>query len=158
VYCCSRIPTFRKSMAVTIFVSLHLEDGGNTILRNVGILSQHYTASQPRRTRLETENPQLSSRFCENVFLRDTQIRSKSHFFHASNDHWTAAMHDLPVPDERRTMHPLFTLNVQHSTNCTKVLYAQQDFRINRAGEFNENNILRWNTKKHVVYPGEDLY
>jgi hypothetical protein len=32
---------------------LHPEDGGSLDLRNVGILPQHYTASQPRRPRLE---------------------------------------------------------------------------------------------------------
>jgi hypothetical protein len=32
--------------------SLLPEDGGSMELRNVGILSQHYTASQPRRPRL----------------------------------------------------------------------------------------------------------
>jgi hypothetical protein len=31
---------------------LHPEDGGNKVLRNVGILQQHYTASEPRRLRL----------------------------------------------------------------------------------------------------------
>jgi hypothetical protein len=30
------------------------EDGGSMVLRNVGILPQHYTASQPRRPRLES--------------------------------------------------------------------------------------------------------
>jgi hypothetical protein len=29
------------------------EDGGSKVLRNVDILPQHYTASQPRRPRLE---------------------------------------------------------------------------------------------------------
>jgi len=32
----------------------HLEDGGSMDLRNVGILSQHYMASQPRTPRLES--------------------------------------------------------------------------------------------------------
>jgi hypothetical protein len=30
---------------------LHPEDGGSTVLRNVGIILHHYTASQPRRLR-----------------------------------------------------------------------------------------------------------
>jgi hypothetical protein len=30
------------------------EDGGSTVLRNVGILPQHYTAPQPRRPRIES--------------------------------------------------------------------------------------------------------
>jgi hypothetical protein len=30
------------------------EDGGSMDLRNIGILPQHYTMSQPRRPRLET--------------------------------------------------------------------------------------------------------
>jgi len=33
---------------------LHSEDGGSTVIRNVGILSQHYMTSQPRRHRLKT--------------------------------------------------------------------------------------------------------
>jgi len=33
---------------------LHAEDGGIMDLRNAGILPQHYTASQPRRPRLDT--------------------------------------------------------------------------------------------------------
>jgi hypothetical protein len=33
--------------------SLHLEDGGNKFLRNVGILPHNHTASQPIRPRLE---------------------------------------------------------------------------------------------------------
>jgi hypothetical protein len=36
---------------------LHLQDGGNKALRNVGILPQHYTASKPRRPRLELSPP-----------------------------------------------------------------------------------------------------
>jgi len=31
------------------------EDGGSMDLPNVGILPQHYTASQPRRPRLEAQ-------------------------------------------------------------------------------------------------------
>jgi hypothetical protein len=34
----------------------HPEDGDSTVLRNVGILPQHYTASQPRRPRLESSS------------------------------------------------------------------------------------------------------
>jgi len=33
-------------------LSLHIKDGGSIVLRNVGILSQPYTASQLRRPRL----------------------------------------------------------------------------------------------------------
>jgi hypothetical protein len=33
--------------------SLHPEDEGNMVLRNVGILTHHYTTSQPRRRRYE---------------------------------------------------------------------------------------------------------
>jgi len=36
--------------------SFHLEDGSNKFLRNAGILPHHYTASQPRRPRLESPN------------------------------------------------------------------------------------------------------
>jgi len=32
---------------------LHPEDGGSTVLRNVGILPQQYTTPQPRRPRLD---------------------------------------------------------------------------------------------------------
>jgi hypothetical protein len=34
-------------------VNPHTEDGGNMTVRNVGILLQHYMASQPRRPRRE---------------------------------------------------------------------------------------------------------
>jgi hypothetical protein len=34
-------------------LNLHSEDGGSMALRNVDILPQHYTASQPRRPRRE---------------------------------------------------------------------------------------------------------
>jgi hypothetical protein len=33
---------------------IHPEDGGNKVLRNVGILPQRHTASQPRRTGFDT--------------------------------------------------------------------------------------------------------
>jgi len=36
---------------------LHPEDGGSMVLRNVGILPQHYTASQRRKSRLESLPP-----------------------------------------------------------------------------------------------------
>jgi len=31
----------------------HREDGGSMVLRNVAMLTHHYTSSQPRRLRLE---------------------------------------------------------------------------------------------------------
>jgi len=34
------------------FVCAYGENGGRKIIQNVGILSQHYTSSQPRRSRL----------------------------------------------------------------------------------------------------------
>jgi len=37
-------------------VAFQPEDVNSKILRNVGILPQHYTASQPRRPRLELNN------------------------------------------------------------------------------------------------------
>jgi len=40
---------------------VHTEDGGRMGLRNVGIQPQHYTASQPRRPRLEISSPQKAS-------------------------------------------------------------------------------------------------
>jgi len=33
--------------------ALQPEEGGSNVLRNIGILVQHYTASKPRRTGLE---------------------------------------------------------------------------------------------------------
>jgi hypothetical protein len=50
VQCCGRIPMFPKSMLPLTYP----EDGGSMDLWNVGILPQHYTASQRRRPRLET--------------------------------------------------------------------------------------------------------
>jgi hypothetical protein len=35
------------------FVTPQSEDGGSKLLRNVGIIPQHYTASQPRRLQFE---------------------------------------------------------------------------------------------------------
>jgi len=34
---------------IQVHIHLHPEDGSSMVLRNVGILSQHYTTSQPRR-------------------------------------------------------------------------------------------------------------
>jgi len=48
-------------------LDMPLEDGGSMDLRNIGILSQHYTASQPRRRRLETSLP----RKLQNSHLRN---------------------------------------------------------------------------------------
>jgi len=59
---CSRIPTFRVTLLPPSWqwsdrwwkrkeYSLYSEDGGSMVLRNYGILLQHYTASQPRRLR-----------------------------------------------------------------------------------------------------------
>jgi len=36
--------------------SLHFEDGGSRVLRNVPIPQHHYTASQHRRLRLESSS------------------------------------------------------------------------------------------------------
>jgi hypothetical protein len=36
--------------------ALHPEDGGSNVLRNVGVLPQHHTVSQPRRWRLKFTN------------------------------------------------------------------------------------------------------
>jgi hypothetical protein len=47
----------------TLQFTLHPEDWDNDVLRNVGILPQHYTAPQPRRPRLESSplwKPQIS--------------------------------------------------------------------------------------------------
>jgi len=44
------------------------EDGGSMVLRNVGILTQHYTASSPRRPRHETSKSWKSQNLhCEHV-------------------------------------------------------------------------------------------
>jgi hypothetical protein len=54
----------RMSKNMMVVQNLHLsrglilysdkdEAGGSKVLRNIGILPQHYTASQPRRPRLE---------------------------------------------------------------------------------------------------------
>jgi len=42
---------FRKTLLPPS--SFHPEDGGTKVLRNVGFLPQHYTASQPRSPRFE---------------------------------------------------------------------------------------------------------
>jgi hypothetical protein len=39
------------------FTSLHPEDGGSMVLRNVGVLTQYYTASHSRGPRLESSTP-----------------------------------------------------------------------------------------------------
>jgi hypothetical protein len=39
--------------AFHILVRTHSEDGGNKVLRNVGILTHYYTVSHPRRPRLD---------------------------------------------------------------------------------------------------------
>jgi len=38
-------------------VTLYVANKGSKVLRNVCVLSQHYTASQPRRPRLESSPP-----------------------------------------------------------------------------------------------------
>jgi hypothetical protein len=48
--------------------SLHPEDGGNIDLWNVGILPQHYTASQPRRHWLESWLSWKSISHCTHCF------------------------------------------------------------------------------------------
>jgi len=45
VQCCGRIPTFRR----TLLPQFPPDDGGSMVLRNVGIIPQNYTASQPKR-------------------------------------------------------------------------------------------------------------
>jgi len=42
---------FRRGLAAP---NLHREDGGSSVLWNVGILPQHHIASQPKSPRLET--------------------------------------------------------------------------------------------------------
>jgi hypothetical protein len=43
------------------FESLHPEDGGSMVLRNVGILPQHHTASQPRNFDLNHHRKSLKA-------------------------------------------------------------------------------------------------
>jgi hypothetical protein len=50
VYCLGRIQMFRRSVLPPS--SGGSEDGGSMDLRNVGALSQHYTASQSRKPKL----------------------------------------------------------------------------------------------------------
>jgi len=38
----------------SVLVEYQREDGGSKVLRNVGMLPQHYTASEPRRPRLQS--------------------------------------------------------------------------------------------------------
>jgi hypothetical protein len=54
VWCCGRIPTFRRSMLTPS--SEWSEGGDNMYLWNAGILPQHHTVSQPRITRLERKS------------------------------------------------------------------------------------------------------
>jgi hypothetical protein len=42
-----------KNFGGTRCIHSHPEDGGSKVVRNVGILPHHYTASQARRRRLE---------------------------------------------------------------------------------------------------------
>jgi len=42
---------------MTFQIEVRAEDGGSKVLQNVGILLQHYTLSQPRRSRLESSLP-----------------------------------------------------------------------------------------------------
>jgi len=51
VWCWCRISTFRRALLSPS--SGWSEDEGRKVLRNVAILHQHYTASQPRRPRSE---------------------------------------------------------------------------------------------------------
>jgi hypothetical protein len=46
---------------------LHREDGGRNILRNVGILTHYYTASQPRRPRHKFRKQWTAELFCRTV-------------------------------------------------------------------------------------------
>jgi hypothetical protein len=68
VWCCGRIPTFRRTIlppssgwsdltgksGIDIGQSIHPANGGMKVCRNVGSLPQHYTASQPRRPLLQS--------------------------------------------------------------------------------------------------------
>jgi hypothetical protein len=50
----NRCPYCLKVVVWNEFWGFHPEDGGSMKIRNVGILPQHYTAFQPRRTWLES--------------------------------------------------------------------------------------------------------
>jgi hypothetical protein len=56
VQCCERISTFQR-FVLPRFSGWSVEDWGSVDLWNVGILPQHYTASRPRRPRLEASSP-----------------------------------------------------------------------------------------------------
>jgi len=71
--CCGRIPTFRRTMLPPSSSSM--------VLWNVGILQQHYTASQPRRPWHETSPRNI----VVNWKLRD--LLSGKGYFH-SHGHW----------------------------------------------------------------------
>jgi hypothetical protein len=54
------------------------EDGGNNVLRNVGILPQHYTVSQPRRPRLEVHADMFWTTFITSYQSRQQMFHIKS--------------------------------------------------------------------------------
>jgi len=55
VWCCSRKPTFQRTLLATPHFNEKVDD--SKVLQNSGILLQHYTALQPRQPQLESSMP-----------------------------------------------------------------------------------------------------
>jgi hypothetical protein len=53
--CTTEVNGYTNTENASFVTSLHPEDGGSMVLRNVGILSQHNMESQPRRPQLEAD-------------------------------------------------------------------------------------------------------
>jgi hypothetical protein len=56
------------------FLFTHPEDGGSVVLRNVGILPHHCTASQSRRPRLLAFQGVSSQKFCTYFFSQKSEL------------------------------------------------------------------------------------
>jgi hypothetical protein len=104
-------------------LNLHSEDGGSKILRNVGILPHHYTASQPRRARLEssspwkTQIPQQRTRF-ESVYLSPEFCFDSFDVLRVANNH--SLENDFASINQSTDALGLST--VLHSKSCKQLL------------------------------------
>jgi len=66
--------------------SLHPENGGNKVLRNVGILPQHCTASHPRRPRLKSRSNSIhTTSFCISLQIRSICPANRKTFIKISS-------------------------------------------------------------------------